>query len=380
MKIYYISHSRIPSRFANSVHVMRMCQAFSNNGHDVTLFAKEGSTDAIQNHKSDYEIYGVEPNFDIEKIETMSNPWLAKIDYVYQLEKRISNGEMPDLFYCRHMYGAYALRKLGVPVIFEAHQTPNSILEGMVQRRLFQHENFQYLVAISRNLAERYQHIFKNFGTGDIVVAHDCADPVDSREVPIMDAPWPGRLARTQVGYIGQLYKGRGVDLIIRIAQELESHDFHIIGGSEEDIRHWKGVAINLPNLHFHGYIENALGNAYRAKMDILLAPYQKKVAAGGNKGDISAYLSPMKLFEYMASGRAIIASNTSAISEILEDHHDALLVQADDDHEWISAILKLEDTELRQTLGQNARDKLESQYTWKKRAIDVLKGMHDAK
>src|SRR3546814_10326815 len=61
MKIAYLSNSEIPSRAANSVHVMKMCQAFAQNGHRVTLYARKG-----QAHDGDvYRTYGVSNSFEI---------------------------------------------------------------------------------------------------------------------------------------------------------------------------------------------------------------------------------------------------------------------------------------------------------------------------
>ena len=66
MKIIYLSHSLIPSRAANSVHVMKMCQAFANNGHDVTLLARRPNRTPAAD-SNDYAYYGVKPIVEIVK-------------------------------------------------------------------------------------------------------------------------------------------------------------------------------------------------------------------------------------------------------------------------------------------------------------------------
>ena len=81
MNIAYISHSKIPSRFANSVHVMKMCQAFSKNKHNVILYAKEG-TELVDD---DYLYYGVDKVFKIFKISQLKNKFISLIHYIYQL-------------------------------------------------------------------------------------------------------------------------------------------------------------------------------------------------------------------------------------------------------------------------------------------------------
>ena len=59
MKILYISKSVIPSRSANSIHVMKMCQAFANNGHEVVLLAPNTKYQYEKNVNDIYSYYAV---------------------------------------------------------------------------------------------------------------------------------------------------------------------------------------------------------------------------------------------------------------------------------------------------------------------------------
>ena len=68
MKIIYISKSIIPSRAANSIHVMKMCQAFADNGHKVVLLAPNLKNYYESNVDDIYEYYGVKKNFKIKKL------------------------------------------------------------------------------------------------------------------------------------------------------------------------------------------------------------------------------------------------------------------------------------------------------------------------
>ena len=68
MKILYISKSIIPSRSANSIHVMKMCQALSDNGHQVVLFAPNIRSKFEKDVHNIYDYYGVKNNFKIKKL------------------------------------------------------------------------------------------------------------------------------------------------------------------------------------------------------------------------------------------------------------------------------------------------------------------------
>ena len=59
MRILYISNSTIPSRMANSIHVMKMCQAFSENGHKVVLLAPDIKQKYERGINNVFEFYGV---------------------------------------------------------------------------------------------------------------------------------------------------------------------------------------------------------------------------------------------------------------------------------------------------------------------------------
>ena len=68
MKIVYISNSIIPSRTANSIHVMKMCQAFADNGHEVLLLAPNYKEQNEKGINDVFDFYGVRNSFKIKKI------------------------------------------------------------------------------------------------------------------------------------------------------------------------------------------------------------------------------------------------------------------------------------------------------------------------
>jgi len=112
----------------------------------------------------------------------------------------------------------------------------------------------------------------------------------------------------------------------------------------------------------------------YQAACDVLLMPYQSLVAASSG-GDISRYLSPMKLFEYLACGRPILSSNLPVLSEVLNDRN-AVLLPAAEVGSWILALKQLQnDPETREKLSDQAREDA-LKYTWEKRAGLILEGI----
>jgi glycosyltransferase involved in cell wall biosynthesis len=104
-----------------------------------------------------------------------------------------------------------------------------------------------------------------------------------------------------------------------------------------------------------------------------MLAPYQANVKDAGGI-DTSQWMSPLKIFEYMAYSKAIICSDLNALREILTDRVNALLVPPNCLEAWEQAVKELEgDIKLRKDLGKRAKDNFLRNYTWDRRAAKVL-------
>jgi len=86
-------------------------------------------------------------------------------------------------------------------------------------------------------------------------------------------------------------------------------------------------------------------------------------------------YLSPLKLFEYMAMGKGIVASNLGQIGEILQHNKTAYVVKPGDKVQLAKGILALaKDKKLRERLGREARKHVAANYTWEQNARRVIK------
>jgi len=137
-------------------------------------------------------------------------------------------------------------------------------------------KSFKLLVVISRALKDIYVKEYNQFR--DIIhVAPDGADIIIEEVIKDVDSA-----ERLQIGYIGHLYEGRGIELIIEMAKICDWADFNIIGGTPNDIERVKEISSNVNNFFLRGYKTHSETEHLRSKMDILLAPYQEKVHIGG--------------------------------------------------------------------------------------------------
>jgi len=369
MKIIYLSNAVIPSRSASSVHVMKMCRAMASIGHDVHLLKIDNRKPGLQS-ENPHSFYSVDDNFSLHSV-----PWFPRLPgkyYLYGLMSARKAIKMdPDLIYGRYLFGIYVAALMGQEVVFESHT--DEFTRSKIHHRMINYlatsEKCRRVVVISNALRDAYINEYPALAE-KIIVAHDGADVKSLPELK------PDRTEKTfTVGYVGSLFPGKGMELISELVQECPDIEFRVVGGSEKEVADWRGKLKGGENITFTGFLPHAETEAELKNMDIVLAPYLKKVYANSGKGiEISRWMSPMKIFEYMSARRPIVCSDLPVIREILISEEHALLCNPDNVEEWVAALLRLKtDEELRGKLAENAFKKLKQNYTWKKRAENVL-------
>ena len=136
-----------------------------------------------------------------------------------------------------------------------------------------------------------------------------------------------------------------------------------------------------FPNLKFRGFIKPSELAGFYNECDILLAPYQNQVYSEDNeKRDLSQWMSPLKVFEYMGTGKPMIVSDMPCFHGILRNEKTALLAGCDNITEWLKALDSLlEQPELRKYLSDNAYLVLKSRFTWKARAERIITSLYNS-
>ena len=382
-----MSNSLLPSETANSVHVMKMCQALGRRGHFVYLIAPDVGPKPHRKNESDeiFDYYGVDKCFRIKRLPFGSRNinsvtyFFSTMLYCFYIVLFLIKTR-PNIVYGRYFTGCYVSVMLGFKTYFESHapiwmvrEASSEITNSGSRVRFFtqmiSRRNFQKLIVISQALKDIY------LGSGlikdhDVEILHDSADMVPDF-APLKE--WPGRKGHLQVGYVGSIYYGRGIEIIAKAAARLKDVDFHIVGGKKKDYRQFDGDFDSLSNIFLHGYVRPKDTYKYANSCDVLIAGYQKKVYVSGGAGDTAKFMSPLKIFEYMASKKAIISSDLPVLREIL-DERTAILAPPDDIEAWISAINRLRDKRLREKIAENAYELFLSRYTWDYRAERISK------
>jgi glycosyltransferase involved in cell wall biosynthesis len=374
-RVVYFTMLKLPTKMANSVHIMKMCQALQREGLEVTLIANfKGKEEDV------FAYYGIKDKF---KIKSLMMPsirvlgWVicifAAIRYLYK--------EKPELIYVRDHFSSVLFNILNIPIIYEFHEDPNDLFKI---RKYFHHKslirkNVKLIVLISHNLKritlKKYGKFINN---KKLIVAHDGADILSEgfkNDKAILREQLGLPQDKYLIGYTGSFFKGRGIDVIVEIAECLKDYQFVLAGGYKKELIFLQKTIKNrgIKNIKLLGYIPHSLISFYISAFDILLMPYQYKVTVEHNKRDISEVISPLKMFEYMASGNPIISSNLPVIREVLQDRENALIVTPDKVNEWCSAIELLNnDPKLAEKISKKAKKDV-AKYSWEKRANGIL-------
>jgi glycosyltransferase involved in cell wall biosynthesis len=159
------------------------------------------------------------------------------------------------------------------------------------------------------------------------------------------------------------------MELLVHLAKAFPRVQFLWIGGREPDVETWRDriKTDGIKNILLTGFIPNAELPLYQAAADILLMPYGRNVGISG-AGDTADVCSPMKLFDYLSAGRAILSSDLPVIREVLSEDN-ARFAQPDDPASWESVLGRMiADEPLRAKLSANAKLDAE-RYSWLRRA-----------
>lgn len=377
MKIIYITNQRIPTEKAYGVQIVSVCRAFSRIGVQVELVMPTRRGEQGDNLTTYYGPL----NFSLTRIRTpefypgghLERPafWLRQgISAIRLVQWGIR--ERDRVIYTRDVGIAVLTALLGRTTVFEAHSfSPRRTIAYTLLRLLGVR-----LVSITRHLAQRFQGL--GFQEDDILVAPDGVDlePFDAaptRSVARETLHLPSGVPI--IGYVGQLRtraEEKGVkELIQAFANVLKAFPdavLLIVGGAPEDIEYHRTVSekLGLSNqqVRFTGSQPHEKIPAHLRAMSVAVMPFPFTE-------HYAYFMSPMKMFEYMASGTPIVASDLPSVREVLNDKL-AVFVEPGDPGSLtagIKSILRL--SEQAERMAGSARREVE-RYSWAQRAACI--------
>ncbi|MBK6264527.1 glycosyltransferase family 4 protein [Marivirga sp. S37H4] len=363
MKIIYLSDADFPTRAAHGIHIMKMCESLAvDNEVELISYDYHSSSKSVAD-KEIFDFYNVKPDFKILKFKWSD---FKGSKYLFSFLKAIyAYTRKGDIYYARDFYTALFMVNMGKQVVQEFHhplKMKRGFLGWLTKRYL---KRVKKITVISDALKHQMIETF-NLPNNKIIVAHDASVPPATTKKIILGSG-------NHVGYVGHLYTGKGMEIVVELAKRMTKLQFHVVGGNQDDINFWK-EKYRYPNLTYHGFVQQSEISKYINAFDICLLPNQRVVHIWNNSSiNISDFTSPLKMFEYMAHTKAIIASDIPVLREVLNEYN-AILCNPENLEDWEQAINQLiEDPAKRLSIAEQAYQDFLCTYTWKKRSENIL-------
>jgi glycosyltransferase involved in cell wall biosynthesis len=377
MRLAYLApYTAIPSRLASSVHIMKMCDAYVESGIIIpSLFISKGN-DSIEISKV-FDHYHLNHSFKIYR-HIFSNNKIFRIIYFFFVLPMLIKLKRFDVVHTRNLSVAYGCSVLfQIPTILELHDSPGSNERTVsIFEKCIKSANLKSIIVITKSLESHIRELVPFVESKLLVLPDGVSEKsLAFNSTKAFEKESLGISYEFICVYTGHLYKGRGIEFIIKLAKSSPDTGFFIVGGNDSHVNSYKELSSGMSNIFFMGFVNQELVLKYQKSADVLLMPYENEVLVAGSRGNSTAsYASPLKMFEYMATGNPILSSSLPVLKEILTDNHNALIIPCTDVQGWINAIEDLrKNPELGARLGGQAKLEVQN-YTWEKRAQEILK------
>jgi len=403
MKILYLSTDLgidPAGQGGGSIHIRSFIRALADQGHQVTLVCSAATDDRTIDANLGAAVrlvplarWNRALARGLRKISRLAGrPIRGHADIVralhnfrFALIARAAARELqPDFIYERYslwgMSGLWLARKLGIPLVLEVNaplvyeQQRYRVgvtcppLARWVERHVWHGANF--MTAVSESLRGQMQR--SGVDPRRIQVLPNAVDP------RLFHGNSSGRALREHlkldghftVGFVGTFRPWHGVDLLLTTFQDLNRIDpkTHLLLVGDGPLRCRFEKQVRNAGLEkavtFAGRIAHQDVPKYMAAMDVTVAPYPALD---------EFYYSPIKLFEYMAAGRPVVASRVGQVAEILVDGETGLLFKPGDSAELLRCLLQVRtDPILGHELGRRASAAC-TEYTWTRNVARII-------
>jgi glycosyltransferase involved in cell wall biosynthesis len=374
-KIYYIANARMPSEKAHGIQLAKMCEAFVERGVDLTLVLPRYERRSEHQHQSIREVYGLRVDIPVIRLPVItlarhtelgfnvSAFSFAITSFVFGLKRRL-NGEQAILYALdMDQFSFFLLPLAGLPVFLEAH--------GAKHPNFFTRYFFRHVRGVIANSGGTRDALVRDFSLTKerTLVAPNGIDLAHFASIPSREE------ARQQLGlplqdkivlYIGRFYDWKGLDIVSDAAKRAPGISWYLVGGDDAAFRGASGIQVLPENLH-------CLGGKQFGEIPLWLRAADALLVLGTKCNEYSwTQTSPMKLFEYMAAKRPIVASGTPANREIVSEE-EAFLYEPDNTESLVETVRRAVNE------GSGAGSKVTqasakvTQWTWAARARRIL-------
>ncbi len=383
MTVIYPVPEILPDPRARFIQIMNTCHALAKAGADVILMAgiRKGAT-----KESVFRFYGMpeHPRFMLLQMPMLRREqkkyfrfsWHGVFHFsllVYLLVTGICRNREVVLFIRHLKLAGFVLkfrRFIKNPLLFEVHEifsmNANTERKRERVRNLEErvHRGADAIISISRSIRA---HLVSVGIPAESI--HVVQNGIESEWFEGEERKAPG----SYICYTGSLYPWKGVDALIEAVKFLPGEKLLVVGGGAriEELRRLAMTEGVAGRVEFAGPVPRRMIRDYLSRARVAVLPNVPSVP--------SQFSSPLKLFEYMASGVSIVASDMPTFQEILTHGKNAILVKPGDPLALAKGIkMLLDDPELASRIARAAKQDARN-YTYDRRAeriLDIIKAL----
>jgi|CXWK01.1.fsa_nt_gi glycosyltransferase involved in cell wall biosynthesis len=372
-KLYLIFHGRFPSEKAAALFAAKSCEAFAQQGFDVTLLVPRRKG---VNKDDPFAFFNVKKSFRVTYLLTFDffsftkslGFWISLVAFSFSVYfYLVKNGDSKnDIVFSNELLPLFFVSLNFKNTFYEMHDFPESKI--FIFGTLLSH--IKWVLIHNHWKLQETKKRFPKISSKKFLCEPNAVD-ISTFDINLSkdEARKMLNLPRSKkiVMYTGHLYGWKGTDTLAAAARLLSDEYLVVfVGGTQGDIERFKKLNENQTNILIVGFKPHGEMPVWQKAADVLVLPNTAKEK-------ISAYYtSPMKLFEYMASSRPIVASDIPSINEVV-DKKSAYLVTPDD---AVSLARGIEEVIHNEGLFSKEAFKKVLNHSWEKRAMRIKEFM----
>ena len=373
MKLYYIANARMPSEKAHAIQIAKMCEALIGAGADLELVVPRRRNKIKESAKS---FYGLSGDIPLRRLPIFPVTSLGKFGYyvaglsftlsyiLFLLWRKICGEQFFVHTIDMDQFSFIGVSFLGALFSFEVHDTKKY---GVLFDRIFR--KAKVVMTINNIIKKELVANFHLLPEKILVCPNGIDVPFFARhgDKNLWRKRWEIPNDARVILYTGKCYKWKGMEIFYDALPKLPSDTLLcFVGCTREEVEKVTGKNFDDPRARFFG------GRPYN-EMPLWMAVGDVLVVLGTKKNDYSYFhTSPMKLFEYMATGRPILSARTPAVSDVVSDS-EVTFCAPDASSDFVLKIKEiLENKEISAEKSSRAF-KLVKKFSWDNRARALL-------
>jgi glycosyltransferase involved in cell wall biosynthesis len=369
----------------STIKALELYKALEKENHQVEIHWRQGESRPLEYQRRNLRQFMKRY---LGKLFQEPNQLVRNVSYFWG-EKCILKKDRPDLLISRleaylcspvftaNLYKIPHIVEADSPAAYEVrHFYPeylrHSDLMERIELKMIQHADRAFCVSnqlkshfVARGIAEEKMQVITN-GV-DVSRFHP--------NVPCQHIVKKHRLkGKTVVGFVGSFHFWHGVENLVRLIDKITTADSDVAfmmvgrgGALKPDLDRFISERNLEDRVFCTGFVPHDEVPAYINAMDVVVAPYPPLEFF---------YYSPVKIYEYMACGKAVVTSGIGQIAELIEHGKTGLLCAPGDTRSLINAVQRLlRNRAMRRTIGRNASVYISHNHTWahKARQLSVL-------